>query len=147
MAEMSRLVVNGIWSADANNGVDLDVPRLLTRPEGIDKWTEEKRRKWLHDNSYDLSVDVNNGGVWLHAVETNITVVPNEKWLDADLSWIRSTIQSGIESSPLVFWELPRNIFPVTFAFRTGGGASGLLRVTSASQDQRTASLSIRLSQ
>ena len=143
--DVTQFVVNGIWSADENDGVDLDVPRLLTRPAGIDKWTEDKRRKCLGDNSYDLSVDINNGGVWLHAVETNLTVVPNGRWQEPDLSWVRITLQSGKESNPLVFWELPRNTFPITFAFRTGSGRPGLLRVMSASQEERTALLAVRL--
>jgi len=139
------LVVNGIWSAPDNNGVDLDGLRLLTRPDGIDSWAEEKRRKWLYDNGYDLSIDINEKGVWLHAVGTNLVAIPAERWEGGDLSWIEDALQPGALSSPLVFWELPAVPLPITFAFRTQNGASGVFRVTAYSQKERKATIQVRL--
>ena len=145
--ELAELTVNGIWSAPEDNGVDLDGMRLLTRPEGIDKWSEEKRRKWLMDNGYDLSVDVNEKGVWLHAVAMNLVVIPNGRWEDADMSWIEGILQGGSLSSPLVFWELPQGVLPISFAFRTANGKSGIFRIASYSQQDRTATLQVKLHQ
>jgi len=143
--QTTELTVNGIWSAPENNGVDLDGLRLMTRPDGIDDWSPEDRQQWLTDNGYDLSVDINNGGVWLHAVETNLMVIPNGKWDDGSLSWVGDILQSGSLSSPLVFWQLPQGLLPVTFAFRTRNGTSGIFRVTEHTQQERTATIQVRL--
>lgn len=145
MSKAIELTVNGIWSAPENNGVDLDGQRLLTRPEGIDAWSEDKRRQWLKDNGYDLSIDINEKGVWLHAVETNLVVIPDGKWGDADLSWIQEILQDGSQSSPLVFWELPKGVLPMTFAFRTANGKSGLFRIAAYSQEARKVTIEVKL--
>ncbi len=145
VSKPTELTVNGIWSAPENNGVDLDGRCLLTRPEGIDNWSEGKRLQWLKDNGYDLSVDINDKGVWLHAVETNLMVIPNSRWEDTDLSWIQGTLQSGSLASPLVFWELPQGVLPITFAFRTANGRSGVFRMTAYSLNKRKATLQVRL--
>lgn len=140
-----ELTVNGIWSAPENNGVDLDGLQLLTRPDGIDKWDADKQRQWLRDNGYDLSIDLNERGVWLHAVDTNIVAVPSGKWDEKNLSWIASEMAPGSASGPLVFWELPADLTPITFAFRTRNGASGILRVVAYSQEERTATIQVKL--
>jgi hypothetical protein len=145
MSTVIELIVNGVWSAAENNGVDLDGCRLMTRPNGIDQWTEEKRREWLNDNGYDLSVDLGDKGVWLHAVATNLTTIPNARWDEKDLSWVTATLQPGSRSSPLIFWELPKGVLPITFAFRTMDGAAGLFRVTAYSVDEKKATVQIRL--
>ena len=145
MSEVTELTVNGLWAASTDNGIDLDGRCLMTRPEGIDDWTEEKRLQWLDDNGYDLSVDLGDKGVWLHAVATNLTVVPNPKWQDSDLSWVSDILQPGRQSSPLVFWQLPEDVLPLTFAFRTADGTSGLFRVTAFSPEDKKATLQIRL--
>ena len=142
---VTELAVNGIWSAPKDNGVDLDGLRLMTRPEGIDGWTAGKRQQWLTGSGYDLSVDINEKGVWLHAVETNLMVIPNERWEDSNLSWIRDILQPGALSSPLVFWELPPGLVPVTFAFRTRNGTAGIFRVTAYSQEKRQATIHVKL--
>jgi len=145
MRMTTELTVNGIWSAPKNNGVDLDGLRLLTRPAGIDKWSDDKRRQWLKDNGYDLSIDINKKGVWLHAVETNLVVIPDGRWRDADLSWVQEILQDGSRSSPLVFWELPQGVLPMTFAFRTANGKSGVFRIAAYSQEARKVTIEIRL--
>lgn len=145
MSKATELTVNGIWSAPRNNGVDLDGLCLLTRPEGIDDWSEDRRRQWLKHNGYDLSVDINEKGVWLHAVETNLVVIPDGKWEDADLSWIKGILQDGSQSSPLVFWELPQRVLPISFAFRTANGKSGVFRITAYSQEDRKLTLQVKL--
>lgn len=145
MTEMTELTVNGVWASPKDNGVDLDGHRLMTRPDGIDQWTEEKRRLWLNDNGYDLSVDLNDKGVWLHAVTTNLTTVPNARWDASDLSWVKATLQSGAQSSPLIFWELPQGLLPITFAFRTMNGAAGLFRITTYSVKDKKATIQIKL--
>lgn len=147
MLKITELTVAGIGSAPENNGIDLDGRRLLTRPAGIDDWTETIRRQWLRNNGYDLSVDINDKGVWLHAVEMNLLVIPDSKWDDTDLSWIRSVLQAGALSSPLVFWELPPGLLPITFAFRTGNGVAGVFRVVAYSAGDRTATIQIKLSE
>jgi hypothetical protein len=145
MSNVTELIVAGIWSAPENNGVDLDGLCLITRPDGIDTWTEEKRRQWLTDHGYDLSVDLGEKGVWLHAVSTNLLVLPNTKWEENDLSWIERTLQSGGLSSPLVFWELPQGVLPITFAFRTLNGTSGLFRVIACSISDKKATIQVKL--
>jgi hypothetical protein len=97
---------------------------------GVRQRREETRRQWLNDNGYDLSVDLNEKGVWLHAVATNLTTVPNARWDASNLSWVKTALQSGAQSSPLVFWALPKGLLPLTFAFRTMNCAAGVFRVT-----------------
>lgn len=145
MQKSVELNVNGLWAAKENNGVDLDGCRLITRPEGIDQWDEEKRRHWLVENSYDLSIDLTEKGVFLHAVATNLVVVDPSRWEDSDLSWISRLLQVGSLAGPLVFWELPRGVLPITFAFRTSNGASGLFRVVDLSIQRKKAGIQIRL--
>lgn len=118
---------------------------LLTRPEDIDKWTEDERRRWLNDHGYDLSVDVSEKGVWLHAVATNMVVVAGDRWSEGDLSWVTTTLQPGASSSPLIFWELPKGVLPITFAFRTLSGIAGVFRVVAYSMERRNATIQIRL--
>ena len=55
MSGMTELTVNGLWATPKDNGVDLDGRRLITRPDGIDQWTEDKRRQWLNDNQLNFS--------------------------------------------------------------------------------------------
>ena len=145
MRKATELTVNGIWSAPENNGVDLDGLRLLTRPDGIDNWLDDKRRQWLKDNGYDLSVDINEKGVWLHAVETNLVVIQNGRWEHANMSWIEGILQGGSLSSPLVFWEIPQGVLPITFAFRTANGKSGVFRITAYSQEARKVTIEVKL--
>ncbi len=129
-----------------NSGVDLDGLRLLTRPDDIDRRTEEERRQWLRANGYDLSIDLDDEKVvWVHGVETNLTVIPNDRWDEPDLSWIGETLQRGTLSSPLVLWELPQDILPLTFAFRTENGTSGLFRITAYSRHDKKATIQIKL--
>jgi hypothetical protein len=145
MSKMTELIVNGLWAASKDNGVDLDGRRLMTRPDGIDQWTEERRRRWLNENGYDLSVDLGEKGAWLHAVATNLTAVANTRWEDKDLSWVKNMLQPGSVSSPLIFWELPQGVLPITFAFRTINGTPGVFRVTAYSVTDKKATIQIRL--
>lgn len=145
MSEVTELTVNGCWAAPTDNGVDLDGMCLMTRPDGIDDWSEDKRQQWLNDNGYDLSVDLGEKGVWLHAVATNLTVVPNAKWEDDDLSWVSGTLQPGPQASPLVFWCLPDGPLPITFVFRTLNGTAGIFRVTAHSVEEKKATIQIKL--
>ncbi len=145
MNDMTELTVNGLWAAPKDNGVDLDGRRLMTRAEGIDQWTEEKRRRWLNETGCDLSVDLGEKGAWLHAVATNLTVVANTRWEDKDLSWVKNTQQPGSLASPLIFWELPQGVLPITFAFRTINGTAGIFRVTAYSVTDKNATIQIRL--
>ncbi len=127
-------------------GVDLDGLCLLVRPEDLDSRTENERRQWLRENGYDLSIDLDDDeAVWIHGVETNLTVIPNEKWDNSDLSWIGQILQDGTGSGPLVLWELPRDILPITFAFRTANGTSGVFRVTAYSQKDKKATVQVKL--
>jgi len=127
-------------------GVDLDGLRLLARPEGLDNETENERRHWLRENGYDLSIDLDDDKVaWIHGVETNLTVIPNDKWDNADLSWVVKTLQIGTLSSPLILWELPQDVIPITFAFRTANETSGVFRVTAYSQREKTATIQVKL--
>ena len=145
MSNATELTVNGLWAAPEDNGIDLDGRCLMTRPEGIDEWNEDKRLQWLNDNGYDLSIDFSEEGVWLHAVATNVTVIPNEKWEDTNLAWISEILQPGSQSSPLILWQLPEGILPVTFAFRTMNGTSGLFRLTAYSLDKKQATIQIKV--
>jgi hypothetical protein len=147
VSKVTELIVNGLWAAPKDNGVDLDGLCLMTRPDGIDDWTEEKRRQWLNDNGYDLSVDLGDKGVWLHAVATNLASILNAQWKDESLSWIADTLQPGSLSSPLIFWQLPEDVLPITFAFRTMDGTSGVFRVTAYSVEDKKATIQIRLAQ
>ena len=145
MSEVTELTVNGIWASSENNGVDLDGLCLMTRPDGIDDWTEEKRRQWLNDNGYDLSVDLGDEGVWLHAVATNLAAIPNAQWNNGDLSWIENNLQPGSLSSPLIFWQLPDGVLPITFAFRTRNGTSGVFQVAAHSMEDKKVTIRIAL--
>ena len=145
MKEMTELNVNGLGAASKDNGVDLDGLTLITRPQGIDEWAGDKRMQWLNDNGYDLSVDLDDATPWLHAVATNLTAIHNSRWEDDDLSWIESTLLPGSLASPLVLWQLQEPDLPVTFAFRTLNGVSGLFRMTAYSTPDKKATIQIKL--
>lgn len=145
MSDITRVIVNGIGAASENNGIDLDGQCLMTRPVGIDKWTEEDRLSWLIDNGYDLSVDLDARFPWLHAVATNMTIIANERWDESDLSWIAEILQPGSTRNPLTFWQFIEPELPVTFAFRTKTGASGIFRLTSYSIEDKRATIEIKI--
>lgn len=146
MSKVREFVVGCFDTAPKDNGLDLDGLRLMTRPEGINSWPAEKRTAWLRENGYDLSVDFDGKKMWVHGVNTNIVVVAGTLWDEADLSWIIRTLQPGAASSALVLWELPSTVaLPLTFAFRTVNGASGLFRVTAFSQADKQATIQVRL--
>ena len=144
MNDTTQLTVNSLGAAQNDNGIDLDGRCLLTRPDGIDEWDETKRLSWLMDNGYDLSVDLDSATPWLHAVATNMVIVPNERWNEPDFSWITEALQQGSSTNPLTFWQLQEPQLPVTFAFRTMNGASGMFRLTTYSTDKKTADLEIK---
>jgi len=144
--KVKEFVVAGFDSAAKDNGLDLDGLRLMTRPEGIDAWPADQRTQWLKESGYDLAVDFDGKKVWIHGVNANIVVVSGALWADADLSWISRTLPAGESSSSLVLWELPPTVvLPLTFAFRTLNGGSGLFRVTAFSQAEKTATIQVRL--
>ncbi|MDD2238160.1 MAG: hypothetical protein PHG65_13220 [Kiritimatiellae bacterium] len=144
MSDTTRITVNGIGAAAENNGIDLDGQCLMTRPTEIDEWAEGKRLLWLIDNGYDLSIDLDTSSPWLHAVATNMTIVPNERWTDPDLSWITALLQPGSPINPLTLWQLQEPELPVTFAFRTKSAASGLFRLTTYSTEEKRATIEIK---
>ncbi|MDT8391984.1 MAG: hypothetical protein RRC34_15900 [Lentisphaeria bacterium] len=144
MNDITQLTVNSLGAAADDNGIDLDGRCLLTRPDGIDEWVETKRLSWLMDNGYDLSVDLDSATPWLHAVATNMAIVPNERWNEADFSWIAKALQPGSPTNPLTFWQLQEPPLPVTFAFRTMNGASGIFRLTAYSKKEKTAAIEIK---
>ncbi len=143
--QITECVVGCLFSTQVNNGLDLDMPRLITPQEGINDWPEEQRRGWLRENGYDLSVDMEGGNtVWSHAVYTNLTVVSNDRWEDDSLAWVAQTLQPGDLAGELVFWSLPKQPFPLTFAFHTADGTAGLFRVTAYSTEEKTVTIQVR---
>jgi hypothetical protein len=144
MSEITQLTVNGLGAASENSGIDLDGRCLITRPAGIDDWTEEERIDWLIKNGYDLSVDLDANSPWLHAVATNMTITPNQRWDEPDVAWIAGALQPGSPTNPLTFWQLQEPELPVTFAFRTKTGASGMFRLTAYLTEEKKATIEIK---
>lgn len=145
MPAFSEFVVGCPFTTSVDNGLDLDVPALITRPEGLNDWSKAERRRWLREHSYDLSTDIDEGGaVWLHAVCANLTVVANTHWEDTSLAWVAQLLPPGEAACGIVFWELPRQPFPITFAFHTADGTAGLFRVTAFSVERQTVTVQVR---
>jgi len=61
------------------------------------------------------SIDLEGANaVWLHAVNTNLAVVANDRWEDDALAWVAQRLHPGDLSGELIFWGLPRQPCPQT---------------------------------
>ncbi len=154
---MREVTLNDMDDLRGGEALDLDSGRLLDLPKDTEKRPESEQVQWLKEHSADLLLDNANGRWGLLTSTDNklkLAPLPNEKWevaTDRDLSQALAAEPSGLEIKQLRFWTvyvLPTNARPpLTFAFQTAGGASGLLQIARFGEKPNSVRLRYKLLQ
>jgi len=118
--------------------LSLSAPTALTVPGGLPQWNDQ-RLDWLKANSVDVIFDHEShgepGAFFILGWGTTLAPVNNEMW-SGDLGWIALTVaEPPGEASDWLHLQFRDSVaLPMTFAYRTWRGDTGLLRVSRMQQ-------------
>ena len=152
-----EVTLNDIDDSRGAEALDLDSGRLLDLPKETEKRPESEQFQWLKEHSADVLLDNVNGRWGLLTSTDNalkLAPMPNEKWESAterDLSQALAAEPPGLEIKQVQSWTvyiLGKNAQPpLTFAFQTDSGASGLLQITRFGEKPNSVRLRYKLLQ
>ena len=152
-----EVTLNDIDDLRGGEALDLDSGRLLDLPKDTGKRPESEQFQWLKEHSADVLLD-NVRGRWGLLTPTDnklkLAPLPNAMWESAaerDLSQALAAEPAGLEIIQHRSWTvyvLATNAQPpLTFAFQTASGASGLLQITRFGEKPNSVRLRYKLLQ
>lgn len=152
---VGQVTLNDIDDLHGGEALDLDSGQLLDLPKDIEKRPKLERLQWLNDQSADLLLDRVDGKWGLLTTTTNelrLAPLDNESW-DAvtkeALSKALAAAPTGLEIKQRGPWQVyvlaTNKQPPLTFAFMTASGATGLLQITRLTETPNFARLRYKL--
>ena len=147
--------LNDMDDLRGGEALDLDSGTLLDLPKDIKQQSAGERLQWLKDKGVDLLLD-RVGGTWglmtVAAHGLKLAALPDETWgapADIDVSQALAIERTGLEikqRGPWLVYVLATNAQPpMTFAFRTTSGITGLLQITGFTEKPNAAHLRYKL--
>ncbi len=150
-----EVTLNDIDDYRGGEALDLDSGQLLDLPKDIERRPKPEQLQWLSDQSADLLLD-RVGGRWGLMTTTDndlkLALLGNETWgaiAEQALSKALGAPATGLEVKQRGPWQvyvLATNMQPpLTFAFGTASGATGLLQITRFTETPNSARLRYKL--
>jgi len=134
-----EVVLTEFNNMDGQEALDLDAGKVCKQPRDMDVWSEAGLTDWVRQNSIDLLVDRGVEGRWgfmtTRTAELRLGWLTNDRWQVISEADLLHTLTNSLV--PLEVWEegnlkmvmLPKESSPLTFAFRTASGTTGLLQI------------------
>jgi serine/threonine protein kinase len=152
-----EVTLNDIDDLRGGEALDLDSGELLDLPKDIEKRPDSESLQWLRERGADLLLD-RVGGRWGLMTTTDnelkLATLGNESWealAEQSLSKALGAEQTGLEIKQREPWRvyvLATNMLPpLTFAFVTASGTTGLLQITRFTEAPSSARLRYKLVQ
>lgn len=126
--------LHGVDDPTGPSVLAMDMSEALTMPRELRQWND-RRLSWLKTNGVNLIVDHGSHGFFILGWGTTLAPVRNERWT-GDLGWIAATLAvPPAEASDWLHLQFRDDVaLPMTFAYRTWRGATGLIRVSGMQQ-------------
>jgi serine/threonine protein kinase len=153
VASFDPVIERTLYDRDENKGgqaLSFATGDVLPLPSDMDPG-DARFSRWLQSNDIDLLADFARNRWALMPQGLKLSDLPNEKWNAATPADLTAALKSPtalerIERSTQVFYLLPENsVPPITFAFQTGAGQQGLLRITALSESPRRLTIRYQL--
>lgn len=122
--------LHGVDDPTGPSVLALNMSAALTMPRELPEWNEQ-RLHWLKTKGANVIFDHGVHGFFILGWGTTLAPVNNDMWSE-DPGWVALTLAAPpAEASDWLHLQFKDDVaLPVTFAYRTWRGATGLIRVS-----------------
>lgn len=143
-------VINGLVGGKGNEGLALESGKQFNLAPEFGENSAKPLREWIESRGIDLFADCPKKSIWvLRAGGLGLTKLPNDRWNDMKAAAVAGKVdipEFGVEVLERQGFPMrEEQQLPVTFAFKTRAGRTGLMQIVALGKNPRSITIRYKL--